>query len=176
MLLHWNTLIQRCATRWKDVAIREYLCICLRLVLIKGELVLIFRTNGRFSTKQIVFKVKVKNFTVNFGLFLFKLNQFSREARLTCRLLDQNKTFESDASLPYHNKRYFFLFSFELGYLELMKWTLSCACKMDVVTFFLCINNVNKIDRVMLLWKRCSARLSSQNELLLFSVEFAKWV
>ena len=65
---------------------------------------LIFITNGRFSTKQIVFKVKVENFTVNFGLFLFKLNQFSREARLTCPLLDQTKTFESDASLPYHNK------------------------------------------------------------------------
>ena len=98
----------RCATRLKDVAIREYLCICLRLVLIKGELVLIFRTNGRFPTKQIVFKVKVENFTVNFGLFLFKLNQFSREARLTCPLLDQNKTFESDASLSYHKKRSFF--------------------------------------------------------------------
>ena len=67
---------------------------------------LIFRTNGRFSTKQIVFKVKVENFTVNFGLFLFKLNQFSREARLTCPLLDQIYTFESDASL--HNKKYFF--------------------------------------------------------------------
>ena len=76
----------------------------------KGRVSVDFRTNGRFSTKQIVFKVKVENFTVNFGLFkiLFRLNQFSREARLTCPLLDQNKTFESDASLPYRNKRYFF--------------------------------------------------------------------
>ena len=74
----------------------------------KGRVSVDFRTNGRFSTKQIVFKMKVENFIVNFGLFLFKLNLFSQEARLTCPLLDQIKTFESDASLPYHNKRYFF--------------------------------------------------------------------
>ena len=40
----------------------------------------------RFATKQHGVKVKVEHLTVNdlLSKFLFKLNQFSREARLTC--------------------------------------------------------------------------------------------
>ena len=45
-LAHFFAWWLRCTTRWKDVTKRKYLCISLRLVLIKGELVLPFEKSG----------------------------------------------------------------------------------------------------------------------------------
>ena len=76
-----------CATRWKNVAIHKYLCICLCLVSIKGKLVLVLKTNAslRYNASLSESGKFYCQWTV--VLFLFKLNQFSLETRLTCPLL-----------------------------------------------------------------------------------------
>ena len=69
--------------------IRKFLCICLLLVLIKGKLVMVFQINAPLRYKMIWSESKSKKFDCQliFVSFLFKLNQLSREAKLTCPLL-----------------------------------------------------------------------------------------